>query len=178
MLKLSNPIELSAAIQPIKLPSDCGENISNLMYAIAVGNGLTTKPWTDGLLRETMLVTLSSDKCANADMADQRAVIYTRSTLPYGTTAIGDSGKYLENNENGDRVEVLKVDIFHLFSLLGGPLMRFSDKTLIGVLSMKGPEPDTVIEPRIQLSTNIYYYFDWISEMTGIELPKCDSLHN
>lgn len=84
---------MSAKIQPVKLPTDCGEDISKFIHAFAVGTGETER-WSDGLLRETKLVTLPSDQCPTptGNMADIRASIYTRSTSTLGSTAKGDSG--------------------------------------------------------------------------------------
>lgn len=58
---------------------------------------------------------------------------------------------------------------------LGGPAIRQRDNTLIGISSHVFPSSFTyngkpVI---IQGITNIHYFFDWISEITGLELPKC-----
>lgn len=50
------------------------------------------------------------------------------------------------------------------------------DKTVIGITSqirfkwLRRFRQDPV---DVQLFTNIQYYFDWISEVTGMELPKC-----
>lgn len=49
--------------------------------------------------------------------------------------------------------------------VLGGPLVRIKDNTLIGLTSF--------ILSHISIFTNIHYYFEWISEVTGIDLPKC-----
>lgn len=61
---------------------------------------------------------------------------------------------------------------------LGGPLMSGDNRTLIGVAShvrynffaeyRKNPINK-------QIFMKIHYYFDWISEVTGLELPKCEA---
>lgn len=58
----------------------------------------------------------------------------------------------------------------------GGPLINFKDKTLIGITSY-GEMADKKLRLKfpliVQIFTNIHYYFDWISEKTGMNLPKC-----
>lgn len=61
-----------------------------------------------------------------------------------------------------------------LFS--GGPVIYQSDHALAGVISYLnyGIDKDsgaTIIFA--QVCSKIAFYFDWISQITGIELPKC-----
>lgn len=62
--------------------------------------------------------------------------------------------------------------------VLGSPLIRASDKAVIGLLSIitHGKDNDLIVCGHV--STNIHFYFDWISKLTGMDLPKCDMLHN
>lgn len=57
-----------------------------------------------------------------------------------------------------------------VWSNLGGPFLRERDGTLLGVLSSFQSEKNIVYQ---QFFTKIHRYFDWISEVTGMELPKC-----
>lgn len=57
---------------------------------------------------------------------------------------------------------------------LGGPLL-FNDM-LIGVTSYTQEYNETYNghTPFVaQTFTKVHYYFDWISEVTGLELPQC-----
>lgn len=60
----------------------------------------------------------------------------------------------------------------------GGPLLHTADGTLIGIMSFVNElsETDITIPQEkciAQGYTNIRYHFEWISKITGLELPKC-----
>lgn len=60
--------------------------------------------------------------------------------------------------------------------LSGGPLLRSSDKAIIGITSyaeMAAKELNRKYPVIVQVFTNVHYYFDWISEITGLDMPKC-----
>lgn len=62
------------------------------------------------------------------------------------------------------------------FSFSGGPLIRHADRALIGVTSyaeLIDPKTKMDYPVKVQIFTNIFYYFDWIAEVTGFDLPKC-----
>lgn len=55
---------------------------------------------------------------------------------------------------------------------LGGPAIQSDDGTLLGVVAvalLNGDPPNVIAHA----STNVRFYFDWISEITGLDLPKC-----
>lgn len=58
---------------------------------------------------------------------------------------------------------------------LGGPLIREKDGTLIGVINsgIADQEITGVDDIYVQVNADIRYYFDWISETTGLDMPKC-----
>lgn len=61
------------------------------------------------------------------------------------------------------------------FGNSGGAVIRQRDHTLIGIGSHVFPS-SFVLDGKpvvVQGITNLYYFFDWISEKTGLELPKC-----
>lgn len=96
MIELTNPIELSLAIQTIKLPNDCGEFIDNFVPAIAAGNGMTTFTGgnsSDTTLREITLTTVPYHICEKitAHGTDIRSIICANSQ---GKQSVfhGDSG--------------------------------------------------------------------------------------
>lgn len=51
---------------------------------------------------------------------------------------------------------------------MGGPLVRDSDDTLVGISFYGGISPG-----KPQTFTNIHSHFDWISNKTRMDLPKC-----
>lgn len=59
----------------------------------------------------------------------------------------------------------------------GGPLIQKNDGTLIGITSGGRTTTKGIFfkktTPTSQEFTKIHYYFDWIEEKTGLELPKC-----
>lgn len=58
----------------------------------------------------------------------------------------------------------------------GGPLLRERDGALIGAMgfvTVHVNENGTVIDVKSQVFTNILYFYDWISAVTGFELPHC-----
>lgn len=63
--------------------------------------------------------------------------------------------------------------VFSLKKIIGGPLLRHKDNKLYGVnrgtVTVIG-DADT---PPLQIFTRITYFFNWISQITGMELPKC-----
>lgn len=59
------------------------------------------------------------------------------------------------------------------FLYIGGPLLRQTNGDLIGVASFfyGNQLPELTIE--LQIWTKIQAYYEWISEVTGLELPNC-----
>lgn len=62
--------------------------------------------------------------------------------------------------------------------LLGGPLVRKSDGMLIGlsiatILDTPSSRSSKVF-PVNQLFTKVSSYFDWMSEITKLDLPNCN----
>lgn len=58
----------------------------------------------------------------------------------------------------------------------GGPVIYQKDHALIGIISYLNYGVDEDSKATIifaQVCSKISYYFDWISQITGIELPKC-----
>lgn len=73
---------------------------------------------------------------------------------------------------------VLKKSFFRILICLlqiqiqGGPMVKKSDGSLIGILSFAhGTTDPPVIE--VQVYTRVHAYYDWIKEMTGISTPVC-----
>lgn len=56
----------------------------------------------------------------------------------------------------------------------GGPLLQRSDGSLIGLTSFIYGENAEIEEVTLQAFTRIHTYFDWIYEVTGLEMPVCD----
>lgn len=55
----------------------------------------------------------------------------------------------------------------------GGPLLR-SDGALVGTLSKITSSAEDVLTVYTQKFSNVFRYFDWIAELTGLDLPKCN----
>lgn len=57
----------------------------------------------------------------------------------------------------------------------GGPLLWAHSGDLVGVTSLgigyAGADDGRI---RVQVFTNVPYYYRWIEHITGLELPKCD----
>lgn len=62
-----------------------------------------------------------------------------------------------------------------LIYIVGGPLLREGDGTLIGVINsgLANAEVADVDDIYVQINADIRYYFAWISKITGLEMPKC-----
>lgn len=169
LLKLSTPLELNEKIQPIKLPSDCGEDVFNDVITTIVGTGLTGMFSSDGILRETKLITFPSEECGK-----DKSYICLNSTVFASTPHSGDSGK------SKYTISTMKKNIFKtnawIVNITGSPLIRESDNALIGIFSFSrfNPFSSSRFEVSCLGTTNIHYYFDWISKITGIDLPKCN----
>lgn len=65
--------------------------------------------------------------------------------------------------------------------LLGGPLVRQNDGTVIGVASLAFQKTKTegfifkvkTSTSHMQSFARIQHYFEWIEGITGLELPQC-----
>lgn len=60
---------------------------------------------------------------------------------------------------------------------LGGPLMLQHDGSLVGVASFVEVKRFAFLHRnpiRLQVFVNIQYYYDWISGVTGLEMPQCE----
>lgn len=58
--------------------------------------------------------------------------------------------------------------------LAGGPLIQQSDGSLIGItgdIEINEYSPTFTL----QAFTKAHVYYDWISKITGLDTPKCDS---
>lgn len=71
---------------------------------------------------------------------------------------------------NWTEIDEISTKNLRICAYIGGPLLRKSDGTMIGVTSALIRYDVTVTK---QYFTRIHHYFDWISEITGLELPKC-----
>lgn len=55
-------------------------------------------------------------------------------------------------------------------------MVRTSDQALIGITSyaeMVTKRVNADYPVKVQIFTNVHYYFNWIADVTGIDLPKC-----
>lgn len=144
-MELSSPVEFNSKIQPAKLPTDCGNDLDT-EYAVVIGNGLTLD--TRGFFRDWRLYEIDVEIVPQIDCEPM-----TLNAVP-GTTicALASNRQFLRLGDSG------------------GPLLRQKDGTFIGIVSAKSPYEGTTNR---HFFTKIHYYFDWISEITGLELPTC-----
>lgn len=54
----------------------------------------------------------------------------------------------------------------------GGPLLRERDGKLIGTMSFVQMD-ETYESVELQVFTNIFFYFDWIAQVTQLDMPEC-----
>lgn len=83
----------------------------------------------------------------------------------------------LRNNQFWGLSRFIYPIAFNFCALSGGPLIKQEDSTLIGITSYVQFKTWALFRKdpiNLQIFTKIHYYFDWISEKTGIELPECE----
>lgn len=163
-------------MQTVSLPTDCSADIY-LKQVVAIGRGHTSfdKHGWDKTLHSADLTTFSMDTCEgfSPDITVPESVICAYSTGGQ-LVHFGDSGVYIGNN-------ILLIYPVHghwrfSYSIAAGGPLLFPNKTLIGVTSyttnsnveFMGHYPHM-----IQTFTSVQYFYDWISKVTGLELPKC-----
>lgn len=204
MLKLPRPIKFNAFVQPVKFPSNCGDNFEDSIDAVAIGNGETNTPsdyigfFRDIKLRQVDIRVMSKKECDEIKPISVDGAIYCAQPQNGQSIYHGDSGKMesqrnlpipIEIGENQLNLPIpIKIDesqlnlprpteigenqlnIVFIFHHLGGPLLRKSDGAMIGISSAVMRYDVTVTG---QYFTRVHRYFDWISEITGLEMPKC-----
>lgn len=177
-MRLPEKIELSPKTQIAQLPTECQSIHNGGESVIFAGSGdytIEDSPYNVlPRLRHGSSKIVSSDQCNNIlTMKINQSLAICANVIDGQTSYAGDSGRfdymYCENNQNN----FVKI---HVCLPTGGPLIRESDGTLIGVLAFVN-EHNEIEDPNsrvdLQISTNIQKYFDWISNVTGLNLPKC-----
>lgn len=164
-------------IAPAKLPTKCHYNFGDV-DVIAVGNGQKSKDSYgsgDLLMRHIYLKTMSFDDSLDGleDFSEPHTVICTE---PISDRSIfyGDSGIYMSktnfiifcNISSQYSIDILANMIFSA----GGPLLRQSDGTLIGITSALR---FNAYATTLNVFTKIQSMYDWISATTGLDLPLC-----
>lgn len=69
-----------------------------------------------------------------------------------------------------------KISHFPPIPFAGGPLIHANDGTLIGVMNFVDEDHSfntPQLRCQVQAFANIRYHFKWISQVTGLQLPKC-----
>lgn len=62
------------------------------------------------------------------------------------------------------------TNLFEMIDIEGGPLIRQSDGTLVGVASFHFTRTDGV---QVQGFANVANFYAWMAYWTGMDLPKC-----
>lgn len=99
LLELHHPIEFNELVQPVTLPSDCGENLDS-EYAIAVGNGETKSPdwhswYKDLRLRQLDIQIMPQWRCELKKIKSEKGSIICSYPTHRRNLFVGDSGTYL-----------------------------------------------------------------------------------
>lgn len=185
LIEVTNPITENAAIRRVNLPTNCGEHIDKSVEFVVAGTGKTTFDTaingTKGIpnrpLRETRLTTMPYTQCrllTNTKINIKSVICAV--TSGGRSIACGDSGIISFVHGNVAVFIIVILSIFFAIFLSGGPMLRSIDNTLIGITSSYLPDDNGVATSNT--FTNIHYYLDWISQLTGIHLPKCTYLKN
>lgn len=148
LIQLSGRTKFTKHIQPGKLPADCGK-LSDFETVTVAGAGLTSfeQQNPDGALRHTDLFAIPQDQWIN--------LLKFHAEADSLICAYSPSGKSICHGDSG------------------GPLFRKSDKTLIGLISFIQDVRYKGSVVQLQAFAKITYFYEWISEITGIELPIC-----
>lgn len=149
LIKLPDGVKFSGNVRPAKLPTDCQSATDEDVIVAGAGIDRIHRTYSNPpVLRYAYSHTISCASSCIGDDLDHNTLICAQ-VVDSQSAYSGDSG---------------------------GPLIREEDGTLIGVLSFV-VENDGIYDfdnhIHYQVSTNIRYYFDWIAEVTGLEMPKC-----
>lgn len=150
LVELLNPIKLTKKIQPVKLSTDCGFDVLDQeVEAISAGLG-RVDPYTrntDARLRHTDLVTKPTSDCLREPIRPMDAFAITCANITDGrSVSHGDSG---------------------------GPLIRASDSTLLGVVSFGYLGSSRNNGKGLQVFGFVPHYYKWIEHVTGLKMPEC-----
>lgn len=154
------------------LPQNC-DDLDENEAVVGLGIGYyregKRRPIADGKLREGSLNTTDCNLCQplRDDVPELQSIICTAHSMAQ-SMAGGDSGiifshfcKFLIISGN---------NAFHAFP--GGPLIRQKDGVQIGV--HKGFYETFGMREPLGIFTRISFFFDWISFVTGLDLPLCE----
>lgn len=147
LIRLSEPIQFNKYVKPVKLSSKC-ESTENL-DVLVVGNGIQDEAEDykmPAVLQYTKLKTMTDRKCIQY--------------YPF----ISSKQKICAGNRDGSSA---------CYGDSGGPLIRTKDNALIGILNFTHKSGCFGGYP--QVFSNIFYYYSWISEITSIKLPECQT---
>lgn len=137
-------------IAPVRLPTNCGQNL-DYQNVVAAGRGLiSTDGSRDSLLRYATFRTMPRHLCYDA----ASRAIHPKSLI----CALSEKDQYVYSGDSG------------------GPLVLQKDYTLVGVASfVQKFDRIHMAQQSIhnQAFQNIHFYFEWISRITGIQLPVC-----
>ncbi|XP_055323342.1 transmembrane protease serine 9-like [Sitodiplosis mosellana] len=145
LIRLPRKVQFSDYIQPVKLSTTC--KIPEKTESIAIGNGaINDKSGLSPQLQYAILKTAPLKVCRKVYplLFWRKSVICASNGLQQQSICRGDSG---------------------------GPLISRSNHTLIGLSSFVRLEGCETGLP--QGFTNIHSYFEWIRQVTGLEVPNC-----
>lgn len=150
LIKLNEPVTFSDVIQPIKFPNDC--SILEDTNLTAIGNGFIVNGFYElpETLQYTELTVPSHEVCCQ---------VYSE-IIDFETqfcAGLGFDNKAI------------------CFGDLGGPLVHPKQHTLFGVSTYYNT---MACEVGPGIFTKVSKYMTWISEVTGLQIPKCSETNN
>lgn len=145
LIRLPRPIEFTETIQPVKLPTSCESNIN--VKGIIIGNG-SVKEKTDVL---ASILQWAPVKIIPFKICEE-LYLFVREAKTI-LCAINIDGRTIKKGDSGS------------------PLIRESDGQLLGVANFQQPIEFDSTAP--QGFNDFVKHSEWISSVTGIELPIC-----
>lgn len=145
LIRLPQPVQFNEYIQPISLPRICDLNENKNAIVMGHGRISTSDVKLPEMLQYAALKTISVSECKEIfPFMLRRRSMLCASGKSGQSVCVGDSG---------------------------GPLVMQNENILIGVTSFIHPSNCEAGLP--QGFTDVVPYFDWIANITGLNLPKC-----
>lgn len=144
LIRLPQAVIFTPTIQPIKLSRRTFSNQGRTdIFAIGTGSPQLNTNGMSSILKYIRLKTLTIEMCTDIyPFLEGRDDVFCAESIKTGSTYRGDSG---------------------------GATIRRDDGTLFGILSFANTHRDGVLP---QAFTFIPFHFEWISNVTGMKLPK------
>lgn len=182
VVRLPRPIPPNARVQPVALPTDCGAYLwTDDEYVMVIGNGRTSEKDSDAdmdsRLRHAFLHTVPTKQCAAMTPESLPGSVLCSLPTNGQSTFRGDSGMRTSFVHLMDHCCSTYYIFIYWCNFSGGPVIRQSDGVLIGHVSGGRIESKGFFFKKhtmvFQVFTNFHFHFDWIANVTGLNLPRC-----